>query len=588
MCNHRMRKRARGRIVPAGLVAILATAWMPDSSWADNGVGAWLSPVGNNWPMIPIHATLTPDGRVITYGSQSNGKQSGYFYYDVWDPAGGLSGGHLTLPNQTRTDIFCSAQVLLPQNGAVFLAGGDTWTGTKSANIGNNNTNEFDYTDNTLSRGNDLNRPRWYATATTLVNGEIYIQGGSGGEDFPEVRDTSGNFRLLVGAPTGTIGWFYPRNFVAPDGRVFGLDNHGIMYYVVTGGTGSIARAGKISATYASQNASAVMYRPGKILQFGGGWSGALVIDLNKMTPKATNTGVLSSVRHWVTGTVLADGRVLATGGSAVTNTLTGVNYSAEIWDPATGVWTVGASELTARLYHSMALLLPDGSVLVGGGGAPGPLTNLNAEIYYPPYLYTASGSLAPRPTIDAAPDVLDIGQNFNLSVTASSVSRVTLVKTGAVTHSFNMDQRFLELPFTIGSNGTLSVLAPTRSTDATPGYYLLFVLDGDGVPSVGKIIKISVQPDGEAPSQPLNAALSVSSGKPTLSWTASTDNVRVAGYIILRSTNGAAATEIARTLGPPWKDATAQSGTTYSYVIEAYDGAGNVGPASSPLGVTL
>lgn len=534
--------------------------------------------------MIPIHATLTPDGRVITYGSQSNGKQSGYFYYDVWDPAGGLNGGHLTLPNQTRTDIFCSAQVLLPQNGAVFLAGGDTWTGTKSANVGNNNSNLFDYTNNSLYRGNDLNRPRWYSTATTLVNGEIYIQGGTGGEDFPEVRDTSGNFRLLSTAPTSTVGWFYPRNFVAPDGRVFSLDNRGGMYYVATGGTGSIVRAGATSATYASQNASSVMYRPGKILQFGGSWNGALIIDLTNLTPKATKTGVLSSVRHWVNGTVLPDGRVLATGGSAVTNTLTGVNNTAEIWDPATGIWTKGATGATARLYHSMALLLPDGSVLVGGGGAPGPLKNLNAEIYYPPYLYTTSGDLAPRPTIDAAPDVLDIGQSFNMSVTASSVGRVTLVKTGAVTHSFNMDQRFLELPFTVGSDGTLSVLAPTRSSDATPGYYLLFVLDGNGVPSVGKIIKITIQQDSDAPSQPTDVAVSVSNGKPTLSWTRSTDNIGVAGYIVLRSTNGAPATEIARTLGPPWKDSTVQVGTIYSYVIEAYDVAGNVSTVSSQL----
>ena len=92
-------------------------------SSADNLVGAWQSPSGNNWPMIPIHATLTPDGRVITYGSQSNGKQSGYFFYDVWDPEEGLAGGHLTLPNTTQTDIFCSAQVVLPQSGSVFLAG---------------------------------------------------------------------------------------------------------------------------------------------------------------------------------------------------------------------------------------------------------------------------------------------------------------------------------------------------------------------------------------------------------------------------------------------------------------------------------
>ena len=82
--------------------------------------------------------------------------------------------------------------------------------------------------------------------------------------------------------------------------------------------------------------------------------------------------------RSWLTA------KVLVTGGSAVANQLTGVAYAATIWNPATGQWTLGASAVKPRLYHSTALLLPDGSVLTAGGGAPGPVKNLNAEIYYP------------------------------------------------------------------------------------------------------------------------------------------------------------------------------------------------------------
>ncbi len=568
-----------------GLIGLWAVLGATLASRADNLIGAWQSVPGNNWPMIPIHATLTPDGRVVTYGTQGNGKQSGYFFYDVWDPEAGLEAGHLTLPNRTQTDIFCSAQVVLPQSGSIFLAGGDTWSGIRSTNVGNNNTNLFDYTNNSLARGNNLNRARWYATTTTLVNGEVYIQGGDQGADFPEVRDTSGNFRLLTGAATGKLGWSYPRNFVAPDGRIFGLDNRGAMFYAVTAGTGSLATAGRISAIYAAQTASAVMYRPGKILQFGGRWNGALIIDLTGMTPRTSTTGALSSIRQWVNGTVLADGRVLATGGSAVINTLTGVNNTAEIWDPSTGTWTLGASGQTARLYHSMALLLPDASVLVGGGGAPGPLKNLNAEIYFPPYLYTPSGELAVRPSIDSAPEALDIGQNFTLAVTASSVSRVTLVKTGAVTHSFNMDQRFLELTFTAAEDGTLSVLAPTRASDATPGYYLLFVIDGTGVPSVGRIVKINIQSDTQPPSQPTILAVTTTNGKPTISWGSSIDDIGVAGYIIYRSADGLTlGAEVGRTLNLAWTDPTALAGHAYTYAVGAYDVAGNVSPASTQV----
>jgi Domain of unknown function (DUF1929) len=168
------------------------------------------------------------------------------------------------------------------------------------------------------------------------------------------------------------------------------------------------------------------------------------------------------------------------------------------------------------------------------------------------------------------------------MSVTASAVSRVTLVKTGAVTHSFNMDQRFLELPFTVNTDGTLSVTAPQRASDATPGYYLLFAIDGNGVPSVGKIIAINIQVDTQAPSQPTILGLTISNGKPNLSWGPSTDDIGVAGYIIYRSTNGTQGAEVTRTLGTTWTDAAALTGNTYTYAIAAYDVAGNVSLPSS------
>src|SRR5690242_9947871 len=135
---------------------------------ADNVGGAWSPPF--SWPLIAAHAVLTPDGRVLTYGTDGNGRQTGYFIYDVWDPSVGPSaGGHLTLPNGTGTDIFCSSQLILPQNGDIFLAGGDNWTGSGTTNTGNNNTNVFNPASNSLARGNNLNRARWYSTSTTLL-----------------------------------------------------------------------------------------------------------------------------------------------------------------------------------------------------------------------------------------------------------------------------------------------------------------------------------------------------------------------------------------------------------------------------------
>jgi hypothetical protein len=81
---------------------------------ADSVSGAWLSPLEDNWPLVAVHAALTPDGRVLTFGSNSSGQATGYFQYDVWDPNEGLAGGHLTLQNMTLTDIFCSYAVIVP------------------------------------------------------------------------------------------------------------------------------------------------------------------------------------------------------------------------------------------------------------------------------------------------------------------------------------------------------------------------------------------------------------------------------------------------------------------------------------------
>ncbi len=472
------------------LAAALCILAFASAASADNVRGAWSQPFA--WPLIGAHAVLTPDGRVLTYGTDGNGVQTGFFIYDLWDPQAGTNGGHLTLPNGTGTDIFCSSQIVLPQSGDIFLAGGDNWVNGRTTNTGNNNSNVFTTSSNSLARGNNLNRPRWYSTSTTLLNGEIYIQGGNGGGDRPEIRDASGALRLLSNVNTSGYSATYPRNFLAPDGRVFGFDNSGKMYYVSPGGTGLLTTAGQLPGA-TSWTASAVMFQPGRILQVGGASSAALVIDINGVQPVVASTQSMSTQRQWVSATVLPDGRVLGTGGSAVENQLSGVNNVAELWNPATGTWIQGTAGTNARLYHSFGLLLPDATVLVGGGGAPGPLVNLNAELYFPPYLFDATGARAARPEITSAPDTVLPGDRFAVGYAgAGGISRVSFVKTGSTTHSFNMDQRYLQLPFT--TNGALlEVQLPSRAGDVPPGYYMLFVLNAQGVPSVARMMRVGI-----------------------------------------------------------------------------------------------
>jgi YVTN family beta-propeller protein len=492
--------KAQGVFVPTGAIP------------ADANVAGMWSPV-YDWPVVSVHSAILPDGRVLTYGSDLTGLQTGHANYDIWDSTGAPDAGHMTLPNTTGTDIFCSSQVLLPASGNVFIAGGDVWSGTGTTNGPNNNSNLLDAAGNTLTRGINMQRSRWYSSSITLINGETYIQGGSGGGDRPEIRGVDGSFRLMSGIDTSPLNTSFPRNFVAPDGRVFGYDSDsGQMYYVNPTGTGSIALGAKFNtAVSGSWNSSTAMYRPGRILQIGGNSNGAYTIDITGATPVVTPTQSMSSRRAWVNATVLADGKVVATSGSAVPNESTGFNNTAELWDPATGQWSQGAVAAKMRMYHSNAILLPDASVLTSGGGAtqPTPLAdpnknNLNAEIYYPPYLFAAGGVRAARPAITTAPSYIDIGKTYGVDVSgAAGVSRVTLVKTGSMSHSFNFEQRFLDL--TYKSSGTHVVIqAPTHAGEAPPGYYMLFVFNEAGVPSVAKIVRMGVAIDPNPATTPV------------------------------------------------------------------------------------
>ena len=446
-----------------------------------------------NWPLIPLHAVLTPDGRVLSYGTKADGTQTGKFSYDVWNSA---DGGHLTLVNGTGTDLFCSSQVLLPAGDTVLISGGDNWTGSVTTNTGNNNSNLYSVGSQALARSGNMNRARWYATSTVLLNGEIFIQGGVGGDDFPEIRATAGSFRLMSGAGTAGLSPYYPRNFIAPDGRVFGFDDVGQMYYITTAGTGSITLSGQFGSAYTGADSSAAMFAPGRILQFGGNSRGAIVIDINGAAPVVTATASLAKQRRLGTATLLANGQVLASGGSSVYNEIASpsiVAYEVETWNPQTGIWTLGARGVKSRMYHSIGLLLPDATVLVGGGGAPGPENNTNGEIYYPPYLFTAAATVAARPVIDSAPSVVDTGRTVQLTVSSGRpISRVTFIATGAVTHGFNMNQRFVELPFN-AQGSTLSVQIPARASDVPPGTWMVFVFDDAGVPSVAKMVRVNV-----------------------------------------------------------------------------------------------
>ncbi len=449
---------------------------------------------------MAIHAALDARGRVLTYGTDGEGVQTGRFIYDVWSPDGTATDGHTTLPNTTSTDLFCGLQLNRPDTGDMVLFGGDNWNGASTTNTGNPDINQYDPDTGRLTPLPGMQRSRWYGSGTTLPDGSIYVQGGQEGADHPELwRPDTGS--QLLDLDTSGLSWWYPRNFVLPDGRLFGVDADGRMYYI-SADLQTLVPAGRLGPDRWGYGVAAVMFAPGRILHFGGPTGTAVIIDANGTVPAVTPTASLSTARDWANGTLLPDGRVLATGGAsnygpaaaapAAPLSAYGVVNTTEIWDPATGAWTVGSSGAVARLYHSTALLLPDGRVLVAGGGAPGPVTNTDAELYLPDYLTTATGQPTRRPVITAlSSDDLDPGAPLTIEVDSDvAVDRVTLLKTGSVTHSVNMEQRITDLSFS-ADGSTLSTRVPLNAAHVTPGYYLLTVLTTEGVPSTSTLVRI-------------------------------------------------------------------------------------------------
>lgn len=454
--------------------------------------GKWTA--AGDWPLIAIHAALDKSGKVLTYGSNPDGSGRAGKYYDIWTPGASVTSGHSLKTHGVGSSMFCGLQITRPDNGNIIMLGGGGWT-NPHGDISQYNPS----TGGIAKLPSTMKRERWYGTVITLPDGSIYVQGGAGGSDKAELWSADGGSQLLP-FDTSHLNWWYPRLFVLSDGRIFGIDGDGKMFFV-SQNRQKLTMAGTLPPVFHGVYTSAVMFKQDKILYFGGSNNASIIIDVTSGSPVVKNSGPLSSSRKWADATLLPDGRVLATGGAKVDANKSngvplsdhGVNYAAEIWNPATGTWTVGDQGSKARLYHSTSLLLADGRVLVAGGGKPGPVANQNAELYSPDYLVKSDGSPTQRPAITSlSASTFDPGVIVSLGVqNPANISRVTLLKTGSVTHSFNVDQRFFDLKFGRW-NGQVRARIPGSSAAVTPGQYLLTVIDNNGIPSKSKIVKIN------------------------------------------------------------------------------------------------
>jgi hypothetical protein len=187
-----------------------------------------------------------------------------------------------------------------------------------------------------------------------------------------------------------------------------------------------------------------------------------------------------------VNATLLLDGRVLVTGG--VRRGREEPILETELFNPRTETWSRGATCHVGRTYHSVAVLLPDGRVWTGGGNPKWGVDELRIEVYTPGYC-----SKGVRPVVGAPPPAVGYDALFDVPVrSAGRIVEAAFVRPSSVTHSFNVDQRWIGLRIESMVPGKLVVRSPPTPKIAPPGHYMLSVLDEHGCPSVAEWVHVA------------------------------------------------------------------------------------------------
>jgi hypothetical protein len=446
-------------------------------------------------PINPVHVALMNTGEVLIVSGSGNVATETFFQAAVWNP--------ISQTFQTQTldwDMFCNGMVVL-HDGRVFVNGGnlqyDPFFGERRSAV-------FDPQTHTFTNVQNMADGRWYPTVTTLGDGRVMT--------FSGLRETGGTNSTVeiytVGSgwsaefPAGWTPPLYPRMHLSTDGRVFYAGSgRGSRFFNPATNTWTGVVANTIFTGSRGYGTSVLLpltpangYRP-RVMILGGASPATAtteIIDLSAPTPAWQSGPSMSLPRIQMSATILPNGKVLATGGSVNNEDAFTASLSADLYDPSTNTFSPAGANLFPRLYHSASLLLPDATVLLIGGNPERGNYEPRLENYAPAYLFDATGGPALRPAITGVPSgPVGYGGSFQVQTPdAATISSVVLVRPGAATHAFDMDQRLVGMNFTAG-NGVLNVTAPPNGNIAPPGYYMLFILNGAGVPSVAKFVRL-------------------------------------------------------------------------------------------------
>jgi FtsP/CotA-like multicopper oxidase with cupredoxin domain len=447
------------------------------------------------WELLPcdskvlaVHAVLMHTGRVLFFAGSGNNVPR-FNARDVRSVVWDYQAGTFHEPS-TPFDVFCAGQTVLP-DGKVLVAGGtkqyDPFLGLQSSWL-------FDPVLEEWIRIGDMKFGRWYPSLVTLGDGRALAV--SGISEASEIYSPTAGWSTL---PHGTDLPLYPHLLVMADGRVFFTGGQLGTAVLDARAIDPLTAHETIVPGLRSQGnrdeAFSVLLPPAqdqRVMVLGGGGPVSAtnhtdIVDLKAAAPTYIAGPNLAHARGLHNCVILPNRTVLVSGGGLHGETRADAVHNAELYNTATNTFHPAGTQLVARLYHSVALLLPDGRVVTAGSNPDRGDDELRLELYHPPYLFRG-----PRPFIQSCPSEWNYGTEVPIhSPQAVEIKWAHLIRPMAVTHSDDASQRLIDLPIRERDVCHLHVWVTENPNLAPPGWYLLFLCDHAGIPSTAKWIHL-------------------------------------------------------------------------------------------------
>ncbi len=487
------------------------------NSVGPSAFGQWreVATVAVNGTEEPVmNAALLHNGKVLLIPNNTNTV--------MWDPsAPGATSIQITPGSTTglTANLFCSGHSFLRDGRLLAVGGGGGGPGQPSSVEGW----KFDPKTVKWARtANDMAFKRWYPTLVTLGHEPSRVLIASGWQevgDDPAPRmeiysETTDKFELVTATgPAGDLTFrpTYPGLHLLPGGEIVhvptgfercdqspsgAVADPTAIFTFSNSNTGSWRT---LEANHRVKGMSVLLFNQSapfvQAMVIGGGDLGtsstAQIMDLSTPSPRWGDRFPLLESRVHPNAVVLPDGTVFVCGGKETGSNPPPNGGRCELYDPRTNLISEMDEMIRPRHYHSMAILLPTGEVMAAGGAQDGGCSvsvHNTIEVFKPPYLFRG-----PQPVINSASKSVQHGQAITIKTPdPSRIARIVLAKPMAVTHQTDSGQRIIPLTFRVTGVSTIEAQTPgglPPNSMATPGHYMLFVLDQDGVPSVAKWI---------------------------------------------------------------------------------------------------